>query len=292
MKNGKVKILLIVMVLLTIAATVLFSVKGLVVMLVLLVLVALYFLYPSICCIKAGQKYNVGDEKGCLYYFENAYKWPSATPMVKLTYAYQLIRMANTKRAEFILNDLLNNKQKLKQNELLMTKQNLSLVMYKTERFQEAKELMEDVFEESQTSSTYGTLGYYKILADGYADALIFCEKAYAYNDQDTVIADNLLTVYIGLDRYEDAKAIVDNVMKSDKKKVLEFYYHAAQIEEKIGEIAAAEHYIGLAKEQKRSFLTTASEEEIMNLEELILSKKEPKNLLQDKSDSEMETDK
>jgi len=289
MKIGKSWIILLVTVLLTIAATVLFSIKGFLVMMVLLILVALYNLYPLVCCMKAGKKFNEGDNEGCVHYFEKAYKCHRATPMVILTYAYQLIRMSNTKRAEFILNDLLNSKKKLKPNEVLMAKQNLSLVMYKTERFAEAKEIMEDVFSESQTTGTYGTLGYYKILSDGFADSLVFCEKAYSYNDTDPVIADNLLTVYMGLDRYEDAKAVVDHIMKTDKNKILELFYHAAQIEEKIGDVAAAEHYLGMAKEQNRSFLTTVSEEDIGVLEELIQKKIQAKNLPPDNFDTKAE---
>lgn len=272
MKIGKSWIVLIAAVALTILATVLFSYQGFLVMFFLLILAALFYLYPAICCMKAGRKYNEGDDKGCILYFEKAYKCRRATPTVILTYAYQLIRMGQLKRAEYVLNDLLNRGKKLKQHDQLMTKQNLSLVMYKTERFDKAKELMEEVFEASKTSATYGTLGYYQILADGFLKALPFCEKAYDFNQDDAVIVDNLLTVYIGLARWEDAKKVLDTFVEGPNKKLLELYYHAAQIEKQLGHLKEADKYIHLAQEQKRSFLTTISQEEMDDFAAVIAS--------------------
>ncbi len=273
MKIGKSWLVLLIAVVLTVAATVLFSYRGFLVMFLLLITAVIFYLYPAICCMKAGRKYNEGDDEGCIAYFEKAYRCRHASPTVILTYAYQLIRMSRTKQAEYILNDLLNQQKKLKPKEVQMAKQNLSLVMYKTERFDKAKELMEEVFSQAKTSGTYGTLGYYKILADGADKALAFCEEAYDYDNEDAVIVDNLLMVYISLKRFEDGRRALDAFLKNSNKRLPELYYHAAQIEHALSHEEEAARYLRLAKEQKRSFLTTVSEEELESLSREIVSK-------------------
>jgi tetratricopeptide (TPR) repeat protein len=219
--------------------------------------VLLYILYPTFCMVMATRRYGQGDEVECVKWFERSYKRKKYPPNIAITYAYYLIRMGNTQRSEYILNRLLKDRNRLKKQELMMTRQNLSLLMYRTMRFQEAKELMEQVFEDYKSTSVYGTLGYYKILADTREEALAFCKEAYDYNNADNVIVDNLIQAYYNVGNYQSAKELSDGEIAKGGKMLTEKFYHAAQVENKIGDKELALEYLIKAQECPRSFLTT-----------------------------------
>lgn len=219
--------------------------------------VLLYILYPTFCMVMATRKYGQGDEVECVKWFERGYKRKKYPPNIAITYAYYLIRMGNTQRSEYILNRLLKDRSRLKKQELMMTRQNLSLLMYRTMRFQEAKELMEEVFEDYKSTSVYGSLGYYKILADTREEALAFCKEAYDYNNSDYVIIDNLIQAYYNVGNFKAAKELSDEAIAKNDKMLTEKFFRAAQVENKVGDKELALEYLIKAQECPRSFLTT-----------------------------------
>ena len=86
-------------------------------------------------------------------------------------------------------------------------KQILSLIHYRQNNFEDAVELMSEVFEARKSSSIYGALAYYKILAED-EDAMEFCLEAYDYNSDDKIIVDNLIIMHLKNGDYEKAKEL------------------------------------------------------------------------------------
>ncbi len=241
----------------TFAAWWFFGPLGVMAVCLAILIILLYVLYPTFCMVMATRKYGQGDEVGCVKWFERSYKRKKYPPNAAITYAYYLMRMGNTQRSEYVLNRLLKDRSRLKKQELMMTRQNLSLLMYRTKRFQEAKELMEEVFEDYKSTSVYGTLGYYKILADTREEALNFCKEAYDYNSSDYVIVDNLIQAYYNVGNYKAAKELCDQEMERNNKMQAEKFYHAAQVENKLGNYELALEYLMKAQDCPRHFMTT-----------------------------------
>lgn len=94
---------------------------------------------------------------------------------------------------------------------------------------QSAKALaaLEDLHENYRCAQVYQALGYAYIKTEQYDKALPYCLEALDYDDQDTVILDNLAQLYIALERWEDAQDILNRAF-AIREKQADMLYHQA----------------------------------------------------------------
>ncbi len=218
--------------------------------------------WPNILTLKGQAAYADGNNTKALSLLKRAHELPNSRVSNSTTYAYILLRLGQAQEAANVLNYVLLN-QKLKKEEKLQARQILSLVRYRQGDFAEATRLMEMVFEGYKNSSVYGALGYYKILSKA-PDAEEFNREAYEYNPDDKVIIDNAVIIAINNGDYKKAKELSEKSINANNKGV-EIFYHAGQAYLGLGDKQKALEHFKKAQSCTRSFMTTVSEQEIMD---------------------------
>lgn len=208
-----------------------------------------------------GQRaYAQGKNNKALAYLKAGHEHPRAGAANSSAYAYILLRCGRAEDARIVANYALLNK-KLSESDKNQIRQILSLICYKLGDYDEATEMMEQIFENYKSTTVYGTLGYYKILANS-EDMYAFNEEAYEYNDSDKVIIDNMVILALMQGDAERAQALSKKSIDAGNKGV-EIFYHAAQAEEALGNNEQALEYYLMAQSCTRSFMTTVPEAEI-----------------------------
>ncbi len=216
--------------------------------------------WPTILTLLGQRAYANGNNNKALRYLKAGHEHPRAGAVNSSAYAYILLRCGRAEDAKIVANYALLSKR-ISDADKNQVRQILSLVCYKKGEYEEATKMMETIFETYKTTNVYGTLGYYKILAKS-EDMYSFNEEAYAYNSENKVIIDNMVILHLMKGEYEEAQALSKKSMNAGNKGV-EIYYHAAQAEEGLGNLAQALEYYRMANSCTRSFMTTIAEKEI-----------------------------
>ncbi len=232
---------------------------------VALVVLLLYFYfskYTDLCIAKAMRLYTLEDFDGAFRWFEKAEK-RGMNGKQRITYAYYLMREGRVEKAETILNNLLAFK--LSPELKLPAKSNHAVLLMKTGRIDEAKEELEEIFEQYRNSNVYGSLGYLYILGDDMKKAEEFNLEGYDYNKDNTVILDNMVQLYTKLENYEEAYRYACELMEK-KPAFIEAYYNAAVVEIKLGKNEDAKAHLEHALTIRPTFLTTVTREMLQAL--------------------------
>ena len=117
----------------------------------------------------------------------------------KITYGYLALRHGHLQEADKIVSKQLSKAKK--HTEIISAKSTLALVNWKKGDIDKAIELLEDVLAYGENTVAYGSLGHmYNQRANDLKTALDFCKKAYDYNPNDDIIADNYATALYRLE--------------------------------------------------------------------------------------------
>lgn len=229
--------------------------------------IMIYSMVPAYYARKGNFAFASGNEQETLKWYEKAVATGRANIVIKISYAFVLLKTGNPEKAETVLNEILMQK-KIPEDKRNMAKQNRCMVYYKLGRLDEAIEEAEELFENYKNTTMYGMLGYFKILNNEDLDSLLeFCLEAYDFNSDDRDIMDNLSIVYYKRGEYDKAREISQKLIKTAPK-FIEAYYHGAQIAEKCGDIDAAKEILEDIEDCTRSYMTTVSQREIDELKE------------------------
>lgn len=227
--------------------------------------VIIYSSVPAYYARKGNLAFAAGDEDKTLKWYEKAVATGRANIVIRISYAFILLKTGNPEKAETVLNEILMQK-KVPEDKRNMAKQNRCMVYYRLGRLDEAVQEAEELFKTYKNTTVYGMLGYFKILkGENLKDTLDFCLEAYDFNSDDRDILDNLSIVYYKLGEYDKAREISDKLIETAPK-FIEAYYHGAQIAEKCGDIDRAAELLENIDDCKRSYMTTVTELEIENL--------------------------
>ncbi len=215
-----------------------------------------------------SRKYSFdGDYKTARDILKKASDRPNATDDVKMEYSYILMRTGQFEEAEQIINNILSKPvdKSLRGRAILQR----CLCYYKQNNLSEALEDAYALYNDGFRSMTlYGLLGYFKVLDNPRAqETFDFCLEAYEYASDDRDICDNLLICYYNRGEYQKAKEISDSVLENNPKFV-EAWYHAAQIDVKLGDYKSAKEKLDKIEDCNRSYMTTISIEEVNSLME------------------------
>lgn len=225
-----------------------------------------------------SRKYSFeGDYKTARDILQKAASKSTATDDVKIEYSYILMRTGQFEEAEQILNNILSKSvdNTLRGRAVLQR----CLCYYKQDNFSEALEDAYALYNEGFRSMTlYGLLGYFKVLDNPQSqETFDFCMEAYEYASDDRDICDNLLICYYNRGEYEKAKEISNSVLENNPK-FIEAWYHAAQIDVKLGDYESAKEKLDKIEDCNRSYMTTVSVEEVNNLMDEVSKKLEVNN--------------
>lgn len=231
-----------------------------------LAVVGIYKLIPGIFVAKGNAAYSDGDIKKTLEYYEKAIKLSGGNAQHKTAYSVMLMRTGDFKKAEQLLNEVILYGG-AKPNEKINAKLFRCMVYQKTDRFDEALEDAEEIFETFKNTTVYGLIGYLRQLKGGAE--LDLCLEAYDYNSDDRDICDNLVVAYIRSGELKKAEKIAKD-LRENFPAFVEGFYHSAIIAKIRGEKALAKEYLEAIKDCKRTMMTTIREEEINALREEI----------------------
>lgn len=229
---------------------------------VLAVLVYGYYKwYAEFCTAKAKSVYPKDAEKA-LAWFERGYKRGMSIGQ-KEAYAYYLLREGEVEKSERLYNSILA--QKLKHETRLRIRAQYAVLLLKTDRLDEAIDMLEEITVNYVNTTTYGTLGYLYILKNNRRKAESYNKEAYDYNSTDPVILDNCTELYIKMGKINEAKKYADELIER-KPYFAEAYYDSAFIYAKLCDFEKAEELIEEAKKCRLTFMSNVTTEEIDEL--------------------------
>lgn len=245
---------------------------------VVTLLMAAYMVYkylPDIYRARGRKFFSEGNYGAAKRMFKKAVDTGHAKGDIRMEYSYILLRTGDVEEAEQVVNNMLAYKINPKYKGRAIIQR--CMCYYKRGNLQEAIDDAMELYNDGYRSiMLYGMIGYFKILqAPMSDDTFNFCKEAYDYADDDRDICDNLLICYYNRGNYEKAKELSDKVLEK-KPKFVEAWYHAAQIDDKLGLYEDALEKLEHIKDCNRSYMTTIPELDVIKLRESIKAKLNP----------------
>lgn len=209
-------------------------------------------------------QYCKGNYNVAFNLMKSAYKTTKLSPHKTISYSYYLIREGRIEEADVVLNKVTYlKKRELSPADLMNSKINRSLVLWKQDKLDKAIELLEECHKENLVSTTlYGTLGYFYILNNQLTKALEYNKQAFEYNSDNAVIADNLAYNYILFGEFEKAEEIYKKILVA-KPQFIEPYYNYALLLEKRMQIKEAIEYYKKALQFSEKYLSVIKHSDI-----------------------------
>lgn len=222
-----------------------------------------YFIYkkrPSFYMAMANAARQRGDSAKALELYRKAYELNPRQSQPALLYGYFLLKSGDIERADHIFTEFLKEEtDKTMRRHFHM---NVALVRWKQQRLDEAIALLEQVSSHMKTTVLYGSLGYLYIESGDLDKALTYNLEAYEYNDNDAVIADNLLLTYILLGNREQAEQTLEKLLAL-KPSFPESYYHHGLVLMERGDLQGAAEQFAAALERPFTAVSTESRETV-----------------------------
>lgn len=199
-----------------------------------------------------------------LPYYEKALEKGTDIPKVYAAYGVVKLRGGDFARAIDLFDQSLKL-DKLDASTKLKIRVNRALAYAKAGRLDKAIAAMEDIHERVHNSRIYQTLGYLYVV-DGQLDkALAYNLEALEYDEEDTVILDNLGQNYLLLEQWDEARAALEKAyaLRGEQSDIL---YHLAQLELHDGHKDKAQDCIRRALDCPMDCLNDASPEKLQAL--------------------------
>lgn len=239
---------------------------------VIYIAIVLYIRRATVFSIMGNISYGKGDVQKSIEWFKKAYLTDKARPNTIISYAYLLLKFGNTDEAETILNKFLSASPS--HDDEMLAKSNLALVLWKKGDLDGAINMLEEVFATYKTTTVYGSLGYLLLLKGDLEKALAFNLEAYDYNNNNSVIVDNLAFNYYLLGELDKAEEIYEKLMTQNPTYPEAYYNYGLTLEAKNKSDKALE-FMEKALSFKFTFLSTVSREEVENKIKELRAKKQ-----------------
>lgn len=200
--------------------------------------------------------------------FRKACSSKRIAPFTKVRYAFTELKLGDVKKARHMLM-LVTADPKIPQNIKYEAKAVFALVLYKEGNLEDAKEVMDEVFENYKTTNIYCTMGYLYNILNAPKDAVKFNEEALDYNDEHPVLLDNYGQALYLDGQYDKALEVYQNLMEKKPNFPEAFYNYALVLRQKGDYVNAFE---ALCKAVKCPFnnLSTVTKEGVCSLLEKV----------------------
>lgn len=218
---------------------------------------------------KALLLHQNGDKRGALKLYEEFYSNGTILSSYLLPYSLLLIKAGNFDKAIEVLKKAENAKD-LRPEGRRQIMSNYSVCLYKKGFLDKAIEVLERVHEKTPCGLIYQTLGYLYIEQGDKERALRFNLEALEYDDEDSVILDNLGQIYYRL--FEDKEKAREYFQRaiSIKKAQIDTLYFLALYDIEAGKKDEAIEKLEIAEEGSFSPLNYVSKKMVQEkLEEL-----------------------
>ncbi|GFZ96444.1 hypothetical protein GCM10008018_48520 [Paenibacillus marchantiophytorum] len=229
----------------------------------IIVLILGYFTYKSRSAIYAHRgnlAYMRGDRDQALILMEKAYRTDAILPKHQIGYGFLLMKVGELGKAENIFNEVLH--QTATRDMIMQAKINLATVYWLQNKRDEAYDSLQAISQEVKNTLVYGNFGYFQILRGELDTALAYNLEAYAYNDSDLTIMDNLAQNYYLLDRLDEADEMYTKLMSKTPKHAESYYYYALTLQ-KLGRKQEAIEQINKAMEKELALITPLTKGDI-----------------------------
>ena len=207
-----------------------------------------------------GIYYNKDDNNKAGKYFKNAYNLWNSPLQAKMSYANFLLRQAYIEEAEKVLKEIIS--KKLMKVDEIKAKALFSIILWKTNRLDEAIEMLTLLHEESKNSLLYQNLGYFLILKGDYSKSLEYNLDAYEYNNTDIGIIDNLALNYYFIGNISKAKELYETIIPMNPRFASAYYNYAIVLLSE-NRVSEALESLNKALNCKFSFISIIKKEEI-----------------------------
>lgn len=192
-------------------------------------------------------------------------------PLVVINgYIYISLKFGYTEIALEAIDKVLNGKVHFKVKEggrnMILTQK--ALYLWQVGDIEGGVNLLSELYENNyRTTIFYGNLGCLLYLSGDYDKAEKICLEAYEYGAQDKVTLDNLVAVYIKLDKWDLAEKYYNELIDLNPT-FAEAFYHGAQIRQHQGNILEAVDLVNRCKEFKLYNISSITTQDIDTLED------------------------
>lgn len=235
----------------------------------------LYLIYKNLPAIysKIGKLfYAQGNLDQALNFFKKASSKKYPKPDILISYSYLLLKKGDIETPDKIIDELLE--RTISHNKKAAAKAIKALVIWKKGDLDSAIGMLEEIISIVETTSIYASLGYMYIEKGDLAKALDFNLKAFDYNSDSSIIADNLALAYYHNGNINKALEIYEKIMsQSIKPAFAEAYYNYALVLKSSGDIEKAISNAKKSLEFNLSFLSTITTQEIETLIDDLIEK-------------------
>jgi tetratricopeptide (TPR) repeat protein len=231
--------------------------------LAMVVLPTAYFVYANRSAIYAQRgniAYMKGDRERALQLMEKAYNTKPTFPQHQVGYGYLLMKVGEPDKAERVFDEVLRTTKA--RDVVMQAKLNLATSYWLQGKQDEAYSMMQEMSQEFKNTLVYGNFGYFQLLRGELEEALVYNLEAYAFNDNDLTIMDNLAQTYYLLGRYSEAEEQYGKVIAKTPKHADSYYYYALTLQQQ-GQPDAAREQIEKAMEKELALVTSLTREEL-----------------------------
>ena len=233
----------------------------------ILILIGTFYSRAEIFAFIGNRKYISGKYNDSIKWMRRAYNTKGCIIKYKNAFAFLLLKTGNMQEAEQVLTEL--ESLKLTNDEQMLVKVNLALLVWKKGNIYRAVTMLEEVYKDFKNTKVYMNLGLLLILQGNLEKALEFNLEAYEYNDSSPLIQNNLGRNYYLLGQFDKAQEIYEKTMAGSPS-FPEAYYNYSLVLAKKGMIDKALEFARKALNYEFmniSSITKADAE--MNIEEL-----------------------
>lgn len=161
-------------------------------------------------------------------------------------------------------------KQKgIRPEERARLRNNYAILQWKTGHLDEAIEQMHIIEQSGRTSFVYGTLGYFLIekatQTGDFAEAEAFNLEGLDYDDEDSVVLDNLGQLYLRMGDMQKARSFFEKA-HAQKPTQIDTLYYLARFAVEDGDTETAKEYLDSALEAIFSAACTVKREDVQKL--------------------------
>lgn len=209
----------------------------------------------------ASRKLAAGDTKGAMELYKEAVAEGLQDIRHLLTYSAQLIRGGDYATARSLLVRIQKTPMAPEYRRQLFV--NYSCCVYKMGEIEKGIELLERQHAKQPSGLVYETLGYLYVEAGDLEKALAYNAEAIDYDDEDSIVLDNMGQTYYRLaNDKEKAREYFERALKI-KPGQIDTLYFLAQYDIEEGNKAAAKEKLEKALEGRFSPLNYASRDKV-----------------------------
>lgn len=208
----------------------------------------------------ARRRFTEGDTETALVMMKKAVLADPGDSALHASCGFMLLKIGRMSESERMLTVAANVAKT--PEEKFNVKSTMALLLWKKGRLEDAIAMLDEVMEKYKTTTTYATMGFFRIERGNVEDALAFNREAYAYNDRNPIILDNYACALMMAGDNDGALKIFEDLMKLNPT-FPDAWYNYGRLLEVIGQNQKAVEMYQTAISKKFWHTSTVKREEV-----------------------------